>query len=236
MTTINTPSFSKLKRVPLREHFPNEARDFTPYLEENIDALSDELGLSLEVIQREAPVGDLSLDLLATDMENSNIVIIENQLEKADHTHLGQLLAYAAGLDAKIVIWISDEFRDEYIQVLKWLNEQTHTEINFFAIAVELLQIEDSPIALNFRQVVVINHQEQYVDGDKHTNTIEGFWSLLKRAWYGQHHHYSTGYTPLYVAERCYVYNNRHLEEDGSIFWKFIKQSVVLAKKGEGNV
>ena len=69
----------------------------------------------------------------------------------------------------------------------------------------------------------VINHQEQYVDGDKHTNTIEGFWSLLKRAWYGQHHHYSVGYTPLYVAERCYVYNNRNLE---TIFWKFLKESM----------
>ena len=68
----------------------------------------------------------------------------------------------------------------------------------------------------------VINHQEQYVDGDKHTNTIEGFWSLLKRAWYGQHHHYTTGYTPLYVAERCYVYNNRHRE---TIFWKFLKET-----------
>ncbi len=71
----------------------------------------------------------------------------------------------------------------------------------------------------------VINHQEQYVDGDKHTNTIEGFWSLLKRAWYGQHHHYTTGYTPLYVAERCYVYNNRHRE---TIFWKFISGSMTL--------
>ena len=71
----------------------------------------------------------------------------------------------------------------------------------------------------------VVNHQEQYVDGDKHTNTIESFWSLLKRAWYGQHHHYSTGYTPLYVAERCYVYNNRHRE---TIFWKFINESMLL--------
>ena len=66
----------------------------------------------------------------------------------------------------------------------------------------------------------VINHQEQYVEGDKHTNTIEGFWSLLKRAWYGSHHNYTTGYTPLYVAERCYVYNNRHLY---TIFSKFTK-------------
>ena len=69
----------------------------------------------------------------------------------------------------------------------------------------------------------VINHQEQYVDGDKHTNTIEGFWSLLKRAWYGQHHHYSVGYTPLYVAERCYVYNYRKLEH-GQVFHKFLKE------------
>ena len=71
----------------------------------------------------------------------------------------------------------------------------------------------------------VINHQEQYVDGDKHTNTIEGFWSLLKRAWSGQHHYYSVGYTSLYVAERCYVYNNRHLE---TIFWKFINGSAIV--------
>ena len=73
----------------------------------------------------------------------------------------------------------------------------------------------------------VINHQEQYADGDTHTNTIEGFWSLLKRAWYGSHHHYKIGYTPLYVAERCYVYNNRHLSENDGIFWKFIKESVL---------
>ena len=69
----------------------------------------------------------------------------------------------------------------------------------------------------------VINHQEQYVEGDKHTNTIEGFWSLLKRAWYGSHHHYQTAYTPLYVAERCYVYNYRKLE---TIFWKFLNESM----------
>ena len=69
----------------------------------------------------------------------------------------------------------------------------------------------------------VINHQVQFAEGDKHTNTIEGFWSLLKRAWYGSHHHYQTAYTPLYVAERCYLYNNRHRE---TIFWKFLKETV----------
>ena len=72
----------------------------------------------------------------------------------------------------------------------------------------------------------VINHQEQYVDGDTHTNTIEGFWSLLKRAWYGTHHHYTTGYTPLYVAEGCYKYNNRHTD---NIFWKFLRDSMQVS-------
>ena len=71
----------------------------------------------------------------------------------------------------------------------------------------------------------VINHSQQFVDGDKHTNTIEGFWSLLKRAWYGTHHHYTTGYTPLYIAERCYVYNNRHRD---NIFWKFLRDSMQI--------
>ena len=69
----------------------------------------------------------------------------------------------------------------------------------------------------------VVNHREgQYVDGDVHTNTIEGFWSLLKRAWYGSHHQYSTAYTPLYVAEGCYKYNYRHQ----NMFWKFINESM----------
>ena len=71
----------------------------------------------------------------------------------------------------------------------------------------------------------IVNHKEQFVDGDVHTNTIEGFWSLIKRAWYGSHHHYTTGFTPLYVAERCYVYNYRKLE---CIWTKFINESVLV--------
>ena len=55
----------------------------------------------------------------------------------------------------------------------------------------------------------VINHQVSYADGDTHTNTIEGFWSLLKRAWYGTHHHFTECFTPLYVGETCWKYNNR---------------------------
>ena len=71
----------------------------------------------------------------------------------------------------------------------------------------------------------IINHDVQFVDGDKHTNTIEGFWSLLKRAWYGQHHHYQTVYTPLYVAEACYKYNYRDMD---SVFDKFLNESILV--------
>ncbi len=70
----------------------------------------------------------------------------------------------------------------------------------------------------------VINHNERFTDGDTHTNTIEGFWSLLKRAWFGSHHHYETGYTPLYVAEACYKYNYRNRD----IFSKFINESMLV--------
>ena len=54
-----------------------------------------------------------------------------------------------------------------------------------------------------------VKHAETYVDGIVHTNTIEGFWGLVKRAWYGQHHWYSSKYMPLYIAEACYKYNDR---------------------------
>lgn len=157
MTDIDKLKFSKLRKVPLRDYFPDEARDFTPWLERNLDELGDALGLNLEPIQREAPVGDLKLDLLARDIDGAKTVIIENQLERAEHKHLGQLLAYAAGREAQIVIWISDEFKDEYRQVIEWLNQQTHKEIHFFAIIVEILKIDKSDPALNFKLVVSPN-------------------------------------------------------------------------------
>lgn len=66
----------------------------------------------------------------------------------------------------------------------------------------------------------VIQHSRHYSDGDIHTNTIEGVWSLLKRAWYGSHHHYTKRFTPLYVAEACYKYNNRKNKRTFDTFLK----------------
>ena len=64
-----------------------------------------------------------------------------------------------------------------------------------------------------------LNRSETWKAGKMPTNTIEGFWSFVKRAWYGTHHHYSTGYTPLYLAEACYKYNYR---KEDNIFAKFL--------------
>ena len=95
-----------LERVPLREIWPNERNDFTPWLAENIDVLNNTIDLSLSIVEREHRTGEqLSVDLVAED-ELGDLVIIENQLERSDHSHLGQLITYLTALDAKTAIWI----------------------------------------------------------------------------------------------------------------------------------
>ena len=152
--------FSELKRIPLRKMWPHEASKFTPWLAENIQVLGDALELDLELTDKEASVGDFSLDLLAQDLGSSRTVV-ENQLTRTDHDHLGKLLTYAAGFDASIVVWISEEIRDEHRQAMEWLNQRTDTETQFFAIVAEVLQIDDSKPALDFKLVVSPNEWQK---------------------------------------------------------------------------
>ena len=154
--TTSTIELGSLRRVELRGVWKHEAMDFTPWLVENIDLVGQVLGLDLEVAGREQAVGDFAVDIVARDLGRDKRVIIENQLEETDHSHLGQLLTYSAGLEAEVVVWVSRKFREEHRQVLDWLNRGASTE--YFGIVVELLQIDDSKPAVNLRLVASPNN------------------------------------------------------------------------------
>ncbi len=154
--------FGELKTIPLHKVFKHEENDFTPWLAEHIDKLGDALGMDLEVVDREAPVGDFFLDLLAQVEGTSRTVVIENQFKRSNHEHLGKLLTYAGGNDASVVVWVSEKIRDEHRQALEWLNQRTDTETQFFAVVVELLQIDKSKLTPVFKLVVFPNEWQKY--------------------------------------------------------------------------
>ena len=141
----------RLEQVELRDFWPKEAVDFTPWLVNEISRLGDALGLELEVRDREAPVGGYHLDILAHDVGSNRPVIIENQLEATDHDHLGKLLTYASYYDANVVVWLARRFSEQHRQALDWLNQRTDEHTQFFGLIVELLKIDDSRPAVNFK-------------------------------------------------------------------------------------
>lgn len=155
---MNTPELGKLQRIDPRNVWRHEALDFTPWLVEHIELLGQVLGLELEVVGREHAVGAFSVDIKARDVGRNKIVIIENQLEQTDHTHLGQLITYAAGLEAGVVIWVSREIREEHRKALDWLNRGEGATTEYFGVVLELLQIDNSNPAVSFRLVASPNN------------------------------------------------------------------------------
>ena len=156
----------KIEFYEPRKLFINEATKLTPWLEQNIDALGDRLSLSLEVVEREKSVGSFSLDLLCQTSDGIR-VIIENQIERTDHDHLGKLLTYMVNLDAKIAIWVTSEARSEHSRVIDWLNQITPADTSFYLVRIEAVKIEDSKTAPLFTIVAGPDSQTKQMGDEK---------------------------------------------------------------------
>jgi Domain of unknown function (DUF4268) len=141
------------KLVPLDPHnvWPHEAHDFTPWLLENADELAEVLEIDIELTTNEHPVGRFALDLLGHDLTNDCVLIVENQLTMTDHSHLGQILTYAAGTEAGTIVWMATDFREEHRQALDWLNILAEGNARFFGVEIGAVKIADSPPAPLFK-------------------------------------------------------------------------------------
>ncbi len=138
--------FGALKNVALREVWGHEANDFTPWLAQNMERLSDAIGIPMELEGTEVEVEQFSADIVARNPSDDSRVLIENQLEGSNHTHLGQILTYLAGVEARTVVWIARDFHDSHRSAIRWLNDHTAEPFAFFAVRVRVVQIADSPM------------------------------------------------------------------------------------------
>ena len=186
-------AIGKIRRVTLREVWRHEALDFTTWLEHNSDVLSEALGVTIENVERERSAGSFSVDLVGEDAVG-NAVVIENQLERSDHDHLGKLITYLAAFEAKTAIWIVSDPRPEHVGAITWLNESVAA--NFFLVKVEAIRIGDSPAAPLLTLITGPSAETRQVGVQKQERAErhdfrQAFWAgLLERA-RGQRHPHS---------------------------------------------
>jgi len=232
---------AKLSKVELRDVWGHEALDFTRWIaqDENLDLLSEEIGLDIKLVRTEAGVGKYSVDILAEEEATGRKIVIENQLENTNHEHLGKIITYASGYDAEIIIWIVKDIRDEHQKAIEWLNEHTDENIGFFLIKIELWMIEGSNPAPKFDIIVSPNEWAKAIKttptNDSLTSTklqqLE-FWNKFKdyvsendlsvrlqtprpQHWYNVSMGSSDGHLSLTINSRenqisCEVYINRN--------------------------
>lgn len=153
----------RLIATPPRKAWPHEAQDFTPWLAANLDQLSEIIGIPLELQDTEVKVEAFSADILAQNPHDGTLVLIENQLEITDHTHLGQIMTYLAGLGAAVVVWIATDYREPHLSAIRWLNEHTVDPFAFFAIRLRVVRIGDSLPAPVFDVLERPNNWERQV-------------------------------------------------------------------------
>lgn len=183
-----TMKLGKLQEVDIRKLWNHEQYDFSEWLSkpENLEQLNDVIGLTLSEVEKEVYVGSYRCDLVGIDETTGDKVIIENQLETSNHDHLGKIITYASGLDAKVVVWIVKEAREEHRSAIEWLNNNTSEKINFFLIEIHAYQIGDSLCAPKFEIVekpngFIKNAKTQSGSGDYNKSQGERieFWTRL---------------------------------------------------------
>lgn len=162
---MDAQSLGKLVKIDLRDIWTSESAHFTPWLarDDNLLTLGETLGLELELEAQEKSVGPFRADILCKDIQTNAWVLIENQLERTDHSHLGQLLTYASGLEAVTIVWIAARFTEEHRSTLDWLNRITDETFRFFGVEVELWRIGNSPAAPRFNIVSKPNNWNKLV-------------------------------------------------------------------------
>lgn len=163
-----------LQAIDPRLVWPHEARDFTPWLLENAERLAEALGIELEIDAAEHAIGGFSLDLIGRDVTNDAVLIVENQLEGTDHSHLGQVLTYAAGTAASTIVWLATSFREEHRQALVWLNESTSEDVHFFGVELQVVRIGDSVPAPLFNVVVEPNDWQKQLRAATQPSALDG--------------------------------------------------------------
>jgi len=176
-------SFSRLRDVPLRHAWQHEAHHFTPWLAANIDHIADAVDMPLELTDTEVLTGTFYADILARNPEDDSVVLIENQLEQTDHTHLGQIMTYLAGLEAKTVIWIAPSFREEHKSAIRWLNQHTADGFSFFALRLRVVRIGDSPFAPIFEIIERPNNWERTVKQKAATSEGAAYYDIKQAFW-----------------------------------------------------
>ncbi len=184
---MNSKSLGRLEPVNLRGYWPDEARDFTNWLakEENLGLLSDTLGLDLELEGVEVSVGPYKADIIARDVSSDTRVVIENQLEKTNHDHLGKVFTYASGLNAPVMIWIAKEFSEEHRRALDFINENASPELQCYGLEIQLWRIGNSEPAPQFKVISSPNEYTSEIKTDIAAGELTETKALYLDLWMG---------------------------------------------------
>ena len=206
----------KLEKISPRKQWNNEQYDFTPWLAENLQQLGDAININLELTSTEVPVGPFFADIVAKEVETNDIVVIENQLEKTNHDHLGKCLTYTSVLGAKTIVWIATKFTEEHRQAFEWLNENTNSGLSFYAIELSLLKVDTDKASVVFDVVASPNNVVKMAHSKGNLTKTENlqykFWQAFRDAIQNDFHNLQTP-RPQYWYDITIGKSNIHISD-----------------------